>query len=165
MLNQCTLTGNLGGDPKVFYSSEGKPSSIILSGLPFIKEENWMDQGGMLPKTVRSHPEASPQRSQNCRNWHPGSSQMGNGRRNSEELFSVDCQQPGIYQNRRERVRGGQNRRGYSILRLKERGMKRKTIQLIITILAFATEVLAVIKEKINGRKGNDDNKGNTEKK
>jgi len=43
--------------------------------------------------------------------------------------------------------------------------MTRKTIQLIITIIAFATEVLTVIKEKINGRKGNDDNKGNTEKK
>ncbi len=25
MLNQCTLTGNLGGDPEVFYSSEGNP--------------------------------------------------------------------------------------------------------------------------------------------
>lgn len=25
MLNQCVLTGNLGGDPEVFYSSEGNP--------------------------------------------------------------------------------------------------------------------------------------------
>ena len=25
MLNQCTLTGNLGADPAVFYSSEGNP--------------------------------------------------------------------------------------------------------------------------------------------
>jgi single-strand DNA-binding protein len=25
MLNQCTLTGNLGADPEVFYSSEGNP--------------------------------------------------------------------------------------------------------------------------------------------
>lgn len=25
MLNQCILTGNLGGDPEVFYSSEGNP--------------------------------------------------------------------------------------------------------------------------------------------
>ena len=25
MLNQCTLTGNLGQDPEVFYSSEGNP--------------------------------------------------------------------------------------------------------------------------------------------
>ncbi len=31
--------------------------------------------------------------------------------------------------------------------------MTRKTIQLIITIIAFATEVLVVIKEKISGRK------------
>ncbi len=42
--------------------------------------------------------------------------------------------------------------------------MTNKTIQLIITIIAFATEVLVVIKEKINGRKGNDD-KGDAEKK
>ena len=25
MLNQCVLTGNLGQDPEVFYSSEGNP--------------------------------------------------------------------------------------------------------------------------------------------
>ena len=25
MLNQCTLTGNLGADPEVFYSSQGDP--------------------------------------------------------------------------------------------------------------------------------------------
>ena len=25
MLNQCVLTGNLGADPEVFYSSEGNP--------------------------------------------------------------------------------------------------------------------------------------------
>jgi hypothetical protein len=35
--------------------------------------------------------------------------------------------------------------------------MTNKTIRLIIAIIAFATEVLAVIKEKIKGRKGNDD--------
>jgi single-strand DNA-binding protein len=29
MLNQCTLTGNLGGDPEVFYSSEGNPVSTF----------------------------------------------------------------------------------------------------------------------------------------
>ena len=42
--------------------------------------------------------------------------------------------------------------------------MKRKTIQLIITILAFTTEVLAVIKEKINGRKGNDNKRASKKK-
>jgi single-strand DNA-binding protein len=25
MLNQCVITGNLGGDPEIFYSSEGNP--------------------------------------------------------------------------------------------------------------------------------------------
>jgi hypothetical protein len=33
--------------------------------------------------------------------------------------------------------------------------MTKKTMDLIITIIAFATEVLVVIKEKISGRKGN----------
>ena len=25
MINQCVITGNLGGDPEIFYSSEGNP--------------------------------------------------------------------------------------------------------------------------------------------
>ena len=29
MLNVCTLTGNLGADPEVFYSSEGTPVSTF----------------------------------------------------------------------------------------------------------------------------------------
>jgi hypothetical protein len=36
-------------------------------------------------------------------------------------------------------------------------GMTRKTVELLVAIIAFATEVLAVIKNKINGRK--DDHK------
>jgi hypothetical protein len=42
--------------------------------------------------------------------------------------------------------------------------MTKKTMDLIIAIIAFATEVLVVIKDKMKGRKGNDD-KGDTEKK
>jgi len=34
--------------------------------------------------------------------------------------------------------------------------MTRKSIQLIITIIGFATEVLVVVKEKITGRKHDD---------
>lgn len=34
--------------------------------------------------------------------------------------------------------------------------MTRKTIQLIITIIGFATEILVVIKDKITGRKHDD---------
>jgi hypothetical protein len=49
-------------------------------------------------------------------------------------------------------------------LRFKERGMKRKTIRLIIAVIAFATEVLAIMKEKLNGRKGNDDQRAAKEK-
>ncbi len=40
--------------------------------------------------------------------------------------------------------------------------MTRKSIQLIITIIGFATEVLVVIKDKITGRKHDD--KGVSEK-
>ena len=36
--------------------------------------------------------------------------------------------------------------------------MTKKTLELIIAIVAFATEILVVIKDKLkNGRKGNDD--------
>ncbi|MGA2957391.1 MAG: hypothetical protein ABSF48_16905 [Thermodesulfobacteriota bacterium] len=42
--------------------------------------------------------------------------------------------------------------------------MTKKTMDLIIAIIAFATEVLVVIKDKMKGRKGNDD-KADTEKK
>ena len=41
--------------------------------------------------------------------------------------------------------------------------MTRKTFELLIAIIVFATEVLAIIKKKLNGREGNDD-KGDTEK-
>ncbi len=41
--------------------------------------------------------------------------------------------------------------------------MTKKTMDLIIAIIAFATEVLVIIKDKMKGRKGNDD-KGDTEK-
>ena len=35
--------------------------------------------------------------------------------------------------------------------------MTKKTMELIIAIIAFATEVLVVIRDKMKGRKGNDD--------
>jgi hypothetical protein len=38
----------------------------------------------------------------------------------------------------------------------RERGMTKKTLELIVAIVAFATEVLVVIKDKINGRKHDD---------
>jgi hypothetical protein len=41
--------------------------------------------------------------------------------------------------------------------------MTRKTVEIIIAVIAFATEILRVIKEKMNGRKGNDD-KGSSKK-
>ena len=45
----------------------------------------------------------------------------------------------------------------------RERGMTKKTLELIIAIIAFTTEILAVIKDKLkNGRK--DDDKGASKK-
>ena len=43
MLNQCTLTGNLGGDPEVFYSSEGNPvASFSLAFHSSKKKTGWI---------------------------------------------------------------------------------------------------------------------------
>jgi hypothetical protein len=35
--------------------------------------------------------------------------------------------------------------------------MTRRTVEIIIAVIAFVTEILRVIKDKMNGRKGNDD--------
>jgi single-strand DNA-binding protein len=43
MLNQCTLMGNLGGDPEVFYSSEGNPvASFSLASHSSKKKTGWI---------------------------------------------------------------------------------------------------------------------------
>ena len=43
MLNQCTLMGNLGGDPEVFYSSEGNPvASFSLAFHSSKKKTGWI---------------------------------------------------------------------------------------------------------------------------
>jgi single-strand DNA-binding protein len=43
MLNQCTLTGNLGADPEVFYSSEGNPvASFSLAFHSSKKKSGWI---------------------------------------------------------------------------------------------------------------------------
>ena len=43
--------------------------------------------------------------------------------------------------------------------------MTKKTMELIIATIGFLTELLGVIRIKFKGRKGNDNDKGNTEKK
>jgi len=43
MLNQCTLTGNLGADPEVFYSSEGNPvASFDIAFHSSKKKTGWI---------------------------------------------------------------------------------------------------------------------------
>jgi single-strand DNA-binding protein len=43
MLNQCTLTGNLGGDPEIFYSSQGDPvATFNLAFHSSKKKTNWI---------------------------------------------------------------------------------------------------------------------------
>ena len=43
MLNSCILTGNLGADPEVFYSSEGEPVASFNLAFQIIKEKNRLD--------------------------------------------------------------------------------------------------------------------------
>ncbi len=43
MLNQCVLTGNLGGDPEVFYTTEGDPvASFSLAFRSSRKKTGWI---------------------------------------------------------------------------------------------------------------------------
>ena len=43
MLNSCTLTGNLGADPEIFYSSEGDPiATFNLAFRSSKKKTNWI---------------------------------------------------------------------------------------------------------------------------
>ena len=43
MLNVCTLTGNLGADPEVFYSSDGKPiATFNLAFQSSKKKTGWI---------------------------------------------------------------------------------------------------------------------------
>ena len=43
MLNQCVITGNLGADPEVFYSSEGNPvASFNMAFHSSKKKTNWI---------------------------------------------------------------------------------------------------------------------------
>ena len=43
MLNQCVLTGNLGADPEIFYSSEGDPiATFNLAFKSSRKKTNWI---------------------------------------------------------------------------------------------------------------------------
>ncbi|MFC1826285.1 single-stranded DNA-binding protein [Thermodesulfobacteriota bacterium] len=43
MLNNCVLTGNLGADPEIFYSSEGKPvASFDLAFKSSKKSTGWI---------------------------------------------------------------------------------------------------------------------------
>ena len=44
MLNNCLLTGNLGADPEVFYSSEGDPIATFNLAFQFIKEKDQLDK-------------------------------------------------------------------------------------------------------------------------
>jgi len=43
MLNSCTITGNLGADPEIFYSSEGDPiATFNLAFRSTRKKTNWI---------------------------------------------------------------------------------------------------------------------------
>ena len=48
MLNNCLLTGNLGADPEVFYSSEGDPIATFNLVFRPSKKKYQLDQGHLL---------------------------------------------------------------------------------------------------------------------
>ena len=48
MLNNCILTGNLGADPEIFYTSEGEAVATFNLAFQIIKEENRMDKGNVF---------------------------------------------------------------------------------------------------------------------
>ena len=51
MLNTCILSGNLGADPEIFYSTEGEPvATFNLAFRSSKKKTDWMS----LPKTASS---------------------------------------------------------------------------------------------------------------
>ena len=51
MLNNCILSGNLGADPEVFYSSDGDAIAIIEKGQLKLKKE-WVDVHEIIYQAV-----------------------------------------------------------------------------------------------------------------
>ena len=71
MLNSCILTGNLGADPEVFYSSEGRFDRLLELRLP--EEKDRLDKSNLFSSSGRSRREVSAQGCQdwNCRDSRP----------------------------------------------------------------------------------------------
>ena len=72
MLNQVVLTGNLGADPEIFYSSEGDPvATFNLAFKSSKKKGSLLDQVRIVQETGRNHraPPAQGSPHRNCR--HP----------------------------------------------------------------------------------------------
>jgi hypothetical protein len=80
---------------------------------------------------------------------------MRNGRGDSEEDIPADRQFAGIHQDRWQGVR--KSAKPTKIFHFRERCTAKKTLELIIVIVDFATEILVMIKDKLkNGRKNDD---------
>ena len=104
MLNNCLLTGNLGADPEVFYSSEGDPiATFNLAFRSSKKKTNWIKITcfNKLAEIVEKH-------------LHRGArigiigtlgpAKMGNRRGSAEKQLSIDRQHHRIHQDGRTRI-------------------------------------------------------------
>jgi hypothetical protein len=99
MLNQCTLTGNLGGDPEVFYSSEGNPvASFSLAFHSSKKKTGWI-KVVCFQKLAEVSAKIPPQGGQDRGHRDSGPASLGNGRRSSEELLPIAGEYTRIYQD------------------------------------------------------------------
>ena len=104
MLNQCTLTGNLGADPEVFYNPEGNPVTSFNIAFHSSKKKTGWIKVVCFQKLAEVASHVSPQRGQNCGYRDTGSTPLGVRRGNSEKQLSDHCQHPGIHQDGRERI-------------------------------------------------------------
>ena len=90
MLNNCLLTGNLGADPEVFYSSEGDPiATFNLAFRSSKKKTNWIKITcfNKLAEIVEKHLHRGA-RIGDHRNPRPA--EMGNRRGSAEKQLSID---------------------------------------------------------------------------
>ncbi len=100
MLNQVVLTGNLGADPEVFYSSEGNPvASFSLAFHSSKKKTGWIKV-----VTFQRLAEVTEKYLHKGARIDPGSEQVGNRRRTDKIQYAVDCKFIGVHQNRRKRI-------------------------------------------------------------
>ena len=99
MLNQCTLTGNLGADPEVFYSSEGNPVATFNMAFHSSKKKTGWIKVTCFNKLAEVSQKYLHKGARiaviGTLDHHRWETDEGD----SKKLFSVNCKHPGIHQN------------------------------------------------------------------